>query len=944
MSSASSISVVVRVRPFSIREAAQLTRVDDAPAFFGDGALATPKPTLTGKGVRRVVKVIDDHMLVFDPAEENPMAKYQKTILPQGKRVKDMRFGFDRVFDETCSQQDVYEATTKSLLDSVLDGFNATVFAYGATGCGKTHTISGNPSNPGIIFLTCAELFQRIDALVEEKEIHLTLSYLEIYNETIRDLLVPGGSKIGLQLREDNNKNISVSGLSQHTPRTVEEVMDMIVMGNANRTQSPTEANAASSRSHAVLQINVVQKPRTAGLSEDHMASTLSIIDLAGSERASVTKNRGERLLEGANINRSLLALGNCINSLCDAKTSNHVPYRDSKLTRLLKFSLGGNCRTVMIVCVSPSSQHYDETHNTLKYANRAKNIKTKVSRNIINVNRHVSQYVKAIYDLRQEVDALKTRLKDSTKEALNTLTKQRAAKDACIKDGLRRIRDAFEQTTPMRDENIRLLQNLRMVERRIQFVNAWLDAFESVYQAQQAEEPNAIMLKMQGEAEKVLQELTFNEQGIKEKLNGINWERAIHSTLQSSLKNLQAIDGVVDADVAMLNTEATLWMTMGERDVQRAIATLDVNFMASIQLLSKAHFETYATINKIMNTNITEAEALEEARKSLFEIQKGAGDAMSHIVKPTGELVSQESYKPSAYKSPKKNKHTGYGAGYSPFKPSTSNEFHSQLPISPARPSPRHIKHKSPKKGVVFGKKVGEKKRVRWTEELVDPVSENSHRRIIVDDAYFSGARADGADEEEEEEDDEEYIPQRSQLAAIRSNNPYAASSGVSAPPIRPPPRNKMLAPLGSKKAEPTPPDSEDNSGDNSPTNAYDSAGLSGNYENRPATHRPAMRMSISGAIQTQKPKRRSPSRSSVSSSDSIFGIGFAKRLPNKGERTSGHTPSVLSPKSSGIKAGARRLTVNSASVQGLSNALAQASLPQLLGTVPAARAGGGK
>lgn len=155
--------------------------------------------------------------------------------------------------------------------------------------------------------MTCAELFERINALQHEKEIDLTLSYLEIYNETIRDLLIPGGSTLGLTLREDTKQNISVTGLSTHQPKNVEQVMDMIVMGNANRTMSPTEANATSSRSHAVLQVNVIQKPRTAGLSEDHMCATLSIIDLAGSERASVTKNRGARLLEGANINRSLL-------------------------------------------------------------------------------------------------------------------------------------------------------------------------------------------------------------------------------------------------------------------------------------------------------------------------------------------------------------------------------------------------------------------------------------------------------------------------------------------------------------------------------------------------------------------------------------------------------------------------------------------------------------
>jgi kinesin family protein 18/19 len=149
----------------------------------------------------------------------------------------------------------------------------------------------------------------RIADLADEKEVTLSLSYLEIYNETIRDLLVPGGSRLGLQLREDTHSNIAVAGLSTHSPRTVEEVMDMIVMGNANRTMSPTEANATSSRSHAVLQINVSQKPKTAGIQENHFAATLSIIDLAGSERASVTKNRGERLLEGANINRSLLGM-----------------------------------------------------------------------------------------------------------------------------------------------------------------------------------------------------------------------------------------------------------------------------------------------------------------------------------------------------------------------------------------------------------------------------------------------------------------------------------------------------------------------------------------------------------------------------------------------------------------------------------------------------------
>ena len=160
---------------------------------------------------------------------------------PNGRRSKDQTFGFDRVFDENTSQGDVYEATTKNLLDSVLDGYNATVFAYGATGCGKTHTITGTLQQPGVIFLTMQELFERITERTDEKVTEVSLSYLEIYNETIRDLLVPGGSKQGLMLREDANQAISVAGLSSHHPQNVEEVMDMIVRGNEYRTMSPTE-------------------------------------------------------------------------------------------------------------------------------------------------------------------------------------------------------------------------------------------------------------------------------------------------------------------------------------------------------------------------------------------------------------------------------------------------------------------------------------------------------------------------------------------------------------------------------------------------------------------------------------------------------------------------------------------------------------------------------
>ncbi|KHC37267.1 kinesin family member 18/19 [Candida albicans P76067] len=451
----SSISVAVRVRPFTEAESNRLVKIDNDDVFLGDGCLtsdnnnnnnnsnsngngngngssaANSSGASTSRraifntlgGLRKIINVVDDRMLIFDPPETNPLTKMQRNAFPnsfKGSRIREHRFVFDRLFDEDCTQDQVYRNTTQPLLDSVLDGYNATVFAYGATGCGKTHTISGTPEDPGVIFLTMKELYNRIEELKDTKIIDVSLSYLEIYNETIRDLLNPMTQCKNLVIREDANNKISVSNLSRHRPNSVEEVMQLILEGNKNRTCSPTEANATSSRSHAVLQINVIQKDRTGDITEEHTFATLSIIDLAGSERAAATKNRGARLNEGANINKSLLALGNCINALCDPRRRNHVPYRDSKLTRLLKFSLGGNCKTVMIVCVSPSSQHYDETLNTLKYADRAKEIKTKLIRNQHNLDRHVGSYLKMITEQKQEIEELRARESKMVESTIN--------------------------------------------------------------------------------------------------------------------------------------------------------------------------------------------------------------------------------------------------------------------------------------------------------------------------------------------------------------------------------------------------------------------------------------------------------------------------------------------------------------------------------------------
>uniref|UniRef100_A0A3P8ZTN3 Kinesin-like protein n=1 Tax=Esox lucius TaxID=8010 RepID=A0A3P8ZTN3_ESOLU len=383
----SHVKVVVRVRPINDKEC---------------------------ENFRNVVHVVDNHMLIFDPKE-------QQTTFFGGQRLrnrdlnkrsnKDLQFVFDHVFGEHSSQVDIFENTTKGIIDGVLNGYNCTVFAYGATGAGKTHTMLGSSNDPGVMYLTMNELFNRMEQVKEEKVFDVAFSYLEVYNEQIRDLLANVGP---LAVREDPSTGVVVQGLTLHKPKSAEHILEALDYGNRNRTQHPTDMNATSSRSHAVFQIYLKQQDRTASLNPNVRVAKMSLIDLAGSERMSATNAKGARQREGANINRSLLALGNVINALADTKLSKkaHIPYRDSKLTRLLKDSLGGNCRTVMIANISPSSKSFDDTHNTLKYANRAKEIKSSLKRNVVSLDSHISEYAVICERQRQEIIQLKEKLK----------------------------------------------------------------------------------------------------------------------------------------------------------------------------------------------------------------------------------------------------------------------------------------------------------------------------------------------------------------------------------------------------------------------------------------------------------------------------------------------------------------------------------------------------
>jgi kinesin family protein 18/19 len=213
------------------------------------------------------------------------------------------------VFGKESGQIEIFNRTTKFLIDGLINGYNATVFAYGATGAGKTYTMIGTKDNPGNMFLTIKELFERVEKTQSDHNYQIKVSFLEIYNEMIRDLLIISNEI--LDLREDGNQGIHVAGLSEIDVDSPEEVMDLLFFGNNNRTQESTNVNETSSRSHAILEIQVEQKNKSSGIEGFIKIGKLSMIDLAGSERAARTNNRGMRMIEGAKINRSLLSLGN---------------------------------------------------------------------------------------------------------------------------------------------------------------------------------------------------------------------------------------------------------------------------------------------------------------------------------------------------------------------------------------------------------------------------------------------------------------------------------------------------------------------------------------------------------------------------------------------------------------------------------------------------------
>eukprot|EP00079_Xenopus_tropicalis_P020029 XP_012810483.1 PREDICTED: kinesin-like protein KIF27 isoform X1 [Xenopus tropicalis] len=313
-------------------------------------------------------------------------------LVPNTQQVivgKDRVFTFDFVFGKSSSQDDVYRSSIKPLLGSLMEGYNATVFAYGQTGSGKTYTIGGGnvasvaDEEKGIIPRAIQELFQCI-AERHNVEFSVRVSYIEVYKEELLDLLELETNMKDLHIREDEKGNTVIVGAKECQVENADEVMSLLAAGSAARHTGSTQMNERSSRSHAIFTITICQQSSQHGddagtNSIQTITSKFHFVDLAGSERVTKTGNTGERFKESIQINSGLLALGNVISALGDPKRkSAHIPYRDAKITRILKDSLGGNAKTVMITCISPSSSDLDESLNSLKYANRARNIKNK--------------------------------------------------------------------------------------------------------------------------------------------------------------------------------------------------------------------------------------------------------------------------------------------------------------------------------------------------------------------------------------------------------------------------------------------------------------------------------------------------------------------------------------------------------------------------------------
>ena len=412
--------VYVRIRPFLPKEYQKLRRNNSTSLITNQFQVQNNKNIQI---LNSIFIVNNKTLYVLDPKHNNPQEK---------------KYYFNKIFTEQDKNKDVFEQAIKPTINNVINGYNSTTLAYGVTGTGKTHTIFGDLAlsngEDGVAIKACEYLFNKLNKEYFSDDYEIKVSYIEIYNENVIDLLNNENENISLMIIEDPNKGVYVHNVKEFIINNTNELKKLICQGNKRRTMAPTNQNKFSSRSHAILQLSLKRKAYNEKNNNfDIYYSKFLIVDLAGSERGGLEK--GKRREEGANINKSLFTLGSCINILSDKnRNGKFIPYRDSKLTRLLKDSLGGNILTVMLVCVSPSGESYDESISSLNYANRAKKIKKKIFQNkkevdLIEENNNEfnlknsgnnNQYEEIIGSLKNEIFQLKNIIKEQQNKLRN--------------------------------------------------------------------------------------------------------------------------------------------------------------------------------------------------------------------------------------------------------------------------------------------------------------------------------------------------------------------------------------------------------------------------------------------------------------------------------------------------------------------------------------------
>ena len=435
------------------------------------------RETQEGIPFRSIAIVSEDHKSIslaeYVGAELSELER-QRQWIEEPSLFHLHRFTFDSIFDMDSLQEDVYNITAKQAVQSVLEGYNSTIFCYGQTGTGKTYTMEGftyeskNP-NRGIIQRTIQDIFNFIETTSDENtKFIIRCSFLQIYNENISDLLK--SDKKNLQIREDKKKGIYVDLLSEWAVRSPLDLYALLRRGGGTRTTSATYMNDVSSRSHAVFQITVEQMTTDIEIKDNKAqikVGKLNLVDLAGSERIRITGTRGQQLEESKKINKSLSCLGNVINALTDKKGKNYIPYRDSKLTRLLQDSLGGNCKTTMIATISPSEDAFSESLSTLYFAQRAKKIKNRpIINEDVNNRALIRKYETELKNLRTELELKNKMLKNNGLVMQLQEEKEQALMDK--NNALQELEIASRKYIIEREEKLKLEKKIQMMSEQM--------------------------------------------------------------------------------------------------------------------------------------------------------------------------------------------------------------------------------------------------------------------------------------------------------------------------------------------------------------------------------------------------------------------------------------------------------------------------------------------